>query len=101
MANPENTSYRTELTLYHDVRRELSIVDGLVLRTEGVVVSAKLTDTFIQLAHESHLGIVKTKQRIREKYWWLCLDKQVKTAIRSCAVCQVSDKCPKNLQALL
>lgn len=62
----------------------MSVVDRLVLHIECVVALAKLTDTFIRLAHEPHSGIVKTKQCVREKYWGLCLDKLVETAIRSC-----------------
>lgn len=98
---PTRKRLAAELTPYYEIRDELSVVDGLVLRTERIVVPAKLRDTFIQLAHESHPGIVKTKQRIREKYWWPCLDKHVEAAVRSCSVCQASDKSVKNWPAPL
>nr|XP_037279754.1 uncharacterized protein K02A2.6-like [Rhipicephalus microplus] len=98
---PTRKRFAAELTPYYEIRDELSVVDGLLLRTERVVVPAKLRDTFIQLAHESHPRIVKTKQRIREKYWWPCLDKHVEAAIRSCSACQASDKSVKNWQAPL
>nr|XP_054930704.1 uncharacterized protein LOC129386641 [Dermacentor andersoni] len=93
---PAKKSLTAELTPYYEVREELSVADGLLMRSERIVVPAKLTATFIQLAHESHPGIVKTKQRLREKYWWPGLDKQVETAIRKCTVCQSADKSAKS-----
>ncbi|XP_049271184.1 uncharacterized protein K02A2.6-like [Rhipicephalus sanguineus] len=93
---PTKKTLSPELRPYYDVREELSVVDGLLMRSERVVVPAKLTATFVQLAHESHPGIVKTKQRLREKYWWPGLDKQVESAIHSCATCQAADKSVKS-----
>lgn len=40
----------------------------MLFRTERIVVPAKLTETVVQLAHESHPRIVETKKRLREKY---------------------------------
>lgn len=93
---PPRKNLALNLTPYYEVRKELTVVDGILLRTERIVVPAKLTATFVQLAHESHPGIVKTKQRLREKYWWPGLDKHVETTIRSCAICQSADKSAKN-----
>lgn len=53
------------------------MVDGVLFRTERIVVPAKLPANFVQLAHKSHPGIVKTKQCLREKYWWPGLGKHV------------------------
>lgn len=78
---PTRERLAAELKPYYDVRKELSVEDGLFFCTNCVVVPARLMDTFIQLAHESLLGIVKTKQCIREKYWWPCLNNQVDNAI--------------------
>ncbi|XP_049520592.1 retrovirus-related Pol polyprotein from transposon opus [Dermacentor silvarum] len=93
---PPRKNVALNLTPYYEVRKELTVVDGILLRTERIVVPAKLTATFVKLAHESHPGIVKTKQRLREKYWWPGLDKHVETTIRSCAICQSADKSAKN-----
>lgn len=53
-----------ELNHYYEVREELSVADGVLMRSERVVVPAKLTATFVQLDHESHPGIMKTKQHL-------------------------------------
>ena len=42
---------------------------------------------FIEIAHASHQGIVKTKQLIREKVWFPGIDKKVEQAVKSCIPC--------------
>ena len=46
----------------------------------------------IKLAHEEHQGMVRTKARLKEKVWWLQMDKQVETTIRSCHPCHVGPR---------
>ncbi|CAB4042236.1 Transposon Ty3-I Gag-Pol poly, partial [Paramuricea clavata] len=43
----------------------------------------------VELAHEGHQGIVRTKSRLREKVWWPKIDKQVEDYVRSCHPCQI------------
>ncbi|KAI2648189.1 hypothetical protein H4Q32_018215 [Labeo rohita] len=43
---------------------------------------------FIALAHDTHQGTVRTKQRLRELHWYPGMDAQVETAIKSCITCQ-------------
>lgn len=44
----------------------------------------------LALAHEGHQGIVKTKQLLREKFWFPGLDKQAEQLISHCTPCQSS-----------
>lgn len=70
---------------------ELAVMDNL-LRDERLVIPVALTATLVETAHEGHQGIVHTKQRLRNQYWWPGLDKQVEQEISSCSVCQAADK---------
>ncbi|XP_077564735.1 uncharacterized protein LOC144180229 [Haemaphysalis longicornis] len=54
---PPRKNLALNLTPYYEVRKELTVVDGILLRTERIVVPAKLTATFVQLAHEYHPGL--------------------------------------------
>ncbi|GFO10037.1 transposon tf2-11 polyprotein [Plakobranchus ocellatus] len=47
-----------------------------------------LQDKCIDLAHEGHLGIVKTKQLLREKIWFPGIDAKVEAKERNCISCQ-------------
>ncbi len=48
----------------------------------------------IDIAHETHLGITKTKALIREKIWFPNIDKMVKETIGNCITCQAVGKLP-------
>nr|XP_037286010.1 uncharacterized protein K02A2.6-like [Rhipicephalus microplus] len=85
---------------FHVDEEVVSLVTSSVHR-ENLQVATAEDDILRQSAHESHPGIVKTKQRIKEKYWWPCIDKHVEAAVRSCSTCQASDKSVKNWQAPL
>ena len=49
-----------------------------------------------EIAHEDgHQGIVKTKQRLRDIFWWPSMDKFTENAIRECNLCANHDKTAK------
>lgn len=70
-------------------------MNGLLLRGERIVIPSALIARVINLAHEAHPGMVRTKQRLRQLYWWPSMDASVETAIRRCHVCQTADKSAK------
>lgn len=74
---------------YKWVKNELSVVGKMVLRQTRIVIPKSLRKRVIELAHEGHQGVVKTKSRLREKVWWPGIDVAVERAIRSCHACQV------------
>ena len=62
---------QNELTLYRKGDDEVLIVE------KKLVIPKSLQETVIKWAHEGHQGIVKTKQLVREKVWFVNIDKQV------------------------
>ena len=82
-------------TMYKAVRDELWIMGQLVMRGNKVVMPEKLWNQTIQLAHEGHQGMVRTKSRLREKVWWPNLDKQVEKLITACYPYQLVGPRPK------
>ena len=75
--------------------KELSIAEGLVLRESKLVVPESLRDQIVILAHEGHLGIVRTKQDLRATTWFPGMDKRVEKEIAHCMPCQVTVKTPQ------
>ena len=63
---------RTELKLFRKVKDELTASDELriILRNSRIVVPTAIRNKAIQLAHECHQGLVKTKHLLREKVWF-------------------------------
>lgn len=65
---------------------------GLPLRTGVPVRAIFLRRRFTDLEHESHLGIVQTKQRVRQRIWWPKIDVQVDHDLEDCNICQTNEK---------
>lgn len=74
------------------VRNELTVLGKLVLRGTRLVIPMKLRKQVLDLAHEGHQGIVKTKQRLRTKVWWPGIDRQAEQRCRTCHGCQLVGK---------
>ena len=51
------------------------------------MVPTALRGRVIQLAHESHQGLVRTKCRLRDRYWWPGASREVNQALRLCGLC--------------
>ena len=83
---------------------DLAIVDTeqgtVVLCQNRIVVPKSLQKKVLQIAHEGHQGIVKTKQLLREKVWFPNIDKQVEQYVKACIACNanVDRNVPEPLQ---
>jgi len=62
--------------------------DGIILRRHQIVVPTSLRQPLVDIAHEGHLGIVKTKQLMRVKVWFPRMDQLVERRIGNCLACQ-------------
>lgn len=63
-------------------RTELCKFGNLLLRGDRLVVPEKLRNQILELAHESHPGMVAMKRRLRQKVWWPQMDKQVELFVK-------------------
>ena len=69
---------------------ELTVVDSLVLRGGRVVVPNTLQERIVNIAHEGHLGITKTKNLLRSRVWFPKMDKIAEEVVSNCMACQVT-----------
>ena len=74
---------------FRPVRAELAEVDGVLLRGTRLVLPQSLRARVLELAHEGHQGIVKTKERLQRKVWWPAIDRAAEKRCRACHGCQV------------
>lgn len=72
---------------YQSVQSELADCQGVLLRGDRIVVPVELRKRALELAHEGHQGIVKTKQRLRSKVWWPGIDSDCEKLCKSCVEC--------------
>ena len=55
---------------FWNVRNELSVSKGMLLRGTRLVPPCSIREELVNLAHEAHQGISKTNERLRADYWW-------------------------------
>ena len=69
------------------VSAELCSIGQLVLHGNRIIIPEKLRPKVVALAHESHFGIVGTKQRQRSKAWWPKMERDAERHCRTCHGC--------------
>ena len=80
---------------YQQTRNELSIKDSVILKANKIIIPTSLQKRVLNLAHESHQEIVKTKHQLKQKVWWPSIDIDVMNTIKTCHACQVTSVPPR------
>ena len=79
-----------QLKPFNKIFHELSVVDDVVMRVTQIVIPPKLQERVIEICHEGHLGIVKSKQFLRSKVWFPNIDKKMEAKCKRCLPCQAA-----------
>ena len=80
-----------DLKPYFDLRAELYMADGLILRIDRIIPPESMREKIIQIAHkQGHLGISKTKEMVRRKYWFPAMNHRIDTVVSTCFNCQIA-----------
>ena len=83
---------KAQIKLFMNIKDELTVNSNsnLVLRGQRIVLPTELQQRAVQIAHEGHQGLVKTKKLLREKVWFPGIDKMAKNLIQNCVACQAN-----------
>lgn len=81
------TQMTEELQPYRRCAEELSTHNGLILRAHRIVLLKSKIKQAMSIAHETHQGVVRTKQFLRNKFYWPNMDIDVERLIRNCNAC--------------
>ena len=84
------TDKAAQLSAYKHVLPELTVRNQVILRGTSIVVPESLQGKAVNLAHEGHQGLVKSKQYARSRMWFPGMDKKVTEAVETCVPCQVT-----------
>ena len=88
------------LKTFFQIRHQLSLKDGILLKGDLIAIQTKLQDSILQLANAHYQGISKTKCLLREKVWWPSMNSDVESMIASCHACQIAAPSSLNYQPL-
>ena len=76
-------------------RHELSVMSGVVMWGNRVVIPRCLRTSLLKELHIEHLGMSKMKSVARSFMWWPCLDKDIESTSKSCDACMATSNDPK------
>ncbi|KAF4530831.1 hypothetical protein B566_EDAN015997, partial [Ephemera danica] len=82
-------TWPANLRNFEYIKHELCTYGNLVLRGTRIFLPESVRHRVMCLAHEGHMGVVRTKQRLRSKVWWPSMDKDVEVFCRKCHGCQI------------
>jgi hypothetical protein len=86
----QSGAWNKDLGLFFSHRNELSFSDGVLLRNNRIVIPRSLQQRVLELAHQGHQGIAKTKARLRTKVWWPGMSTEAETFVKRCQPCLVA-----------
>ncbi|VDH93047.1 Hypothetical predicted protein [Mytilus galloprovincialis] len=72
---------------YWTYRDELSVIDGLLYKSNKAIVPKALQNEMLDKIHESHLGIVKCKSRARDVLFWIGMGQDIEDKVKACGLC--------------
>ena len=76
---------------YFDLRAELYMAEGLILRIDKIIPPEALTERIILIAHkQGHLGISKTKEMLHRWYWFPIVNSRIDAVVSPCFDCQIA-----------
>ena len=74
--------YKSEsLRPYNLVQSELAVGNGALLRGSRIIVPNALQHRVINISHEGHQGIMKTKQLLHSAVWFPGMDRIVRSCL--------------------
>ena len=73
---------------FYQVRDELSVIDDILFKGDRVVIPASMRKEMLNVIHESHQWIVRSKQLARDVMYWPGMNENITHVVNNCATCQ-------------
>ena len=86
----EKKSLPKQLQLFWNYRDELSVENGLLLKSTRILIPESLRKETLEQIHEGHMGIEKCLLRARESVFWPGISKDIKEIVEKCGTCQAN-----------
>ncbi|XP_062713126.1 uncharacterized protein K02A2.6-like [Aedes albopictus] len=83
-----------ELLRYYDRQEALSIVEGIIMFSDRLVIPALYRKRCLVQMHKGHPGIQRMKAVARSFVYWPCLDEDIIDHVRACHGCASAARSP-------
>lgn len=87
-----STNLDSLLKLYYKLKENIYLSNGILFLNSKMIVPSALRKEMLQLLHEPHFGIEKTKQRARQIFYWPNMTLDIESFVKCCEICQVNRK---------
>ena len=77
----------TSIRSYWAFRDELSVEDGILLKGTRVIIPESMQSFILDRLHYGHLGIEKTRLRAKDSVYWIDINRDIETTVKSCHIC--------------
>ena len=78
---PDRTAVPGALKPYWQVKEEISIIHGLLLKADRIVIPTSIRLEIPDRIHEGHQGVRKCGNRARQVVWWPGLSRQIEDLV--------------------
>ena len=80
---------------FQPVSSELTVQDGLLMRSNRIVIPNEQRREILDKIHAGHQGIDKCRKRAKLSVWWPGLSQQIETLVHNCPECSRERLQPK------
>ena len=84
---PNKDKIDPSISPYWHFKEEITFQEGLLLKSEKIIVPKSQRNHLIEQFHAAHLGINKSISRARDLFYWPGMTAQIKEKVTQCAVC--------------
>ena len=85
---PEHRNQVPALAIaYWDYRHDIAVIDGIVVKSQRILVPQKMRECLLRKLHRVHQGVDKSIQRARDKWFWPGMSEQIRRLVLTCPSC--------------
>ena len=81
---PDSIRVPDSLKPYWQTKDDLSIVHGLLLKAERIVIPTAISLEMLDRVQEGHQGVTKCRARAKRALWWPGLSRQIEGLVKQC-----------------
>ena len=72
---------------YFKLRNDILSENGILYFNDRIMVPISLRSMLLNMLHESHMGINKTRKRARELFYWPGMNVDIENSVQNCPKC--------------
>lgn len=80
--------YKEEMKVFYQLRSDLHVNNDMLFFNDRVVVPSVLRGEMLNLLHEGHFGVNRTRDRAQTICFWPGMSKEIEQMVQRCKLCE-------------